>query len=134
MVEAEGGAKESKKQDNRKATGQLGEEAACMYLNEAKYSIIARNWRCRIGEIDIIAEHSDRLIIIEVRTRKEGGRFGTAAESVDHYKRQKLRDAAQVYLRSIGRSDASIRFDVIAITMSRVDETITFLKHYEGAF
>ncbi|WP_054029000.1 YraN family protein [Bacillus sp. FJAT-28004] len=134
MVEADGRAERIRKRDTRKATGEQGEEAACLYLIEAKYCILSRNWRCRTGEIDIIAEQSDRLVFIEVRTRKDGGRFGTAAESVDHRKQQKVRDAAQVYLRSVGRSGASVRFDVIAILISRMDETITSFKHYEGAF
>jgi len=127
-------SKGTRKLDSRKATGELGEEAACLYLIEANYNILTRNWRCRIGEIDIIAEQSNRFVFVEVRTRKEGGKYGTAAESVDYRKQQKVRDAAQVYLRSVGRSDASIRFDVVAITLSRVDESITSLKHYEGAF
>lgn len=134
MGDDEGRAKGTRKQDNRKATGQLGEEAACLYLIEANYNILTRNWRCRIGEIDIIAEQSDRFVFVEVRTRKEGGKYGTAAESVDYRKQQKVRDAAQVYLRSVGRSDASIRFDVIAITLSRADEIVTSLKHFEAAF
>lgn len=134
MGEGKGEAKDQIKRDARKHTGKIGEAAACIYLTEAKYSIINRNWRCRTGEIDIIAEQEDRLIFIEVRARMAGGRFGTAAESVDHRKQQKLRNTAQVYLRSIGRSDASIRFDVIAITLNRMDESIVECKHYESAF
>lgn len=134
MVDSEGAANGPLKQDTRQRTGKLGEEAACLYLREADYSIKERNWRCRSGEIDIIAEQSGRLVFIEVRARKAGGRFGTAAESVDRRKQQKVRDTAQVYLRSIGRSDASIRFDVMAISLNRTDDTVVAYKHYEGAF
>ena len=122
------------KRDRRKQTGELGENAACGYLTEAQYSIVERNWRCRSGEIDIIAEYEDRLIFIEVRARREGGRFGTAAESVDYRKQQKVRNTAQVYLRSIGRLDASLRFDVIAVTIDRIEDKIIACKHYQGAF
>lgn len=104
------------------------------FLEDANYTLIERNWRCRSGEIDIIAEAGGRVVFIEVRTRIEGGRFGTAAESVDSRKRQKVRDTAQVYLRSIGRASAAIRFDVIAISVSRSEGTIVECKHYEGAF
>jgi putative endonuclease len=123
-----------KKLDARKQTGRLGEEAACQYLANAGYAIVACNWRCRSGEIDIIAECDGRLVFVEVRTRRAGGRFGTAAESVDRRKQQKVRDIAQVYLRSVHRQNALIRFDVIAIMIDRTDETVIECKHYEGAF
>lgn len=134
MVDGEGTVSRQIKRDTRKHTGQIGEAAACVYLTEANYTIVDRNWRCRSGEIDIIAEREGRLIFVEVRARKAGGRFGTAAESVDRRKQQKLRDTAQVYLRSVGRSDASVRFDVIAITLNGLDESIAECKHFESAF
>ncbi|OBZ16865.1 YraN family protein [Bacillus sp. FJAT-26390] len=134
MVERKSLADDRDKRDNRKQTGMFGEAAACDYLLSKNYSVLERNWRCRSGEIDIIAEHEGRLVFIEVRARKQNGRFGTAAESVDRRKQQKVRETAQVYLRSAGRSNASVRFDVIAITINRTDETIVECKHYEGAF
>jgi putative endonuclease len=134
MVERKSSADERDKRDNRKQTGMFGEAAACDYLSSKSFLVLERNWRCRSGEIDIIAEHEGRLIFIEVRARKLGGRFGTAAESVDRRKQQKVRDTAQVYLRSAGRANVSVRFDVIAITISRMDETIIECKHYEAAF
>lgn len=122
------------KRDTRKLTGELGEKSACEYLMESNYTITERNWRCRSGEIDIIAEQENRLVFIEVRARREGGRFGSAAESVDYRKQQKVRNTAQVYLRSIGRLDASLRFDVITVTIDRIDDKIIECKHYQGAF
>lgn len=123
-----------KKRDTRRQTGQIGEEAACQSLLEGGYSVIERNWRCKTGEIDIIAELAGRIIFVEVRTRKEGGRFGSAAESVDYRKQQKVRENARVYLRSVGKSDALIRFDVIAIAINRLDNAIVAYRHYESAF
>ncbi|WP_141500825.1 YraN family protein [Paenibacillus luteus] len=120
--------------DTRKQIGRLGEDAACNYLDQAGYAIITRNWRCRSGEIDIIAECEGRLVFVEVRTRRAGGRFGTAAESVDRRKQQKVRDIAQVYLRNVHLQNAAIRFDVITVMINRIDETITECKHYEAAF
>ncbi|WP_424765806.1 YraN family protein [Paenibacillus sp. sgz302251] len=120
--------------DTRKQTGMLGEDAACRFLLDSNYVIIERNWRCRSGEIDIIAEHDNRIVFLEVRTRKNGGRFGTAAESVDRRKQLQVRETALVYMRSIGRTETAIRFDVIALTMSRQGDEIIECKHYEGAF
>jgi putative endonuclease len=118
----------------RQQTGKQGEDAACTFLLEAGYFIKERNWRCRSGEIDIIAEHNGRLIFIEVRTRKQGGRFGTAAESVDHRKQKQVRETAQVYLRSTGLVNTSSRFDVVAVSISRESNAVIEYKHYEGAF
>lgn len=120
--------------NNRQQTGKWGEDAACTFLLEAGYFIKERNWRCRSGEIDIIAEHNRRLIFVEVRTRKLGSRFGTAAESVDRRKQQQVRETAQVYMRSSGLANPSIRFDVIAVSINRESGAIIEYKHYEGAF
>lgn len=120
--------------NNRQRTGKWGEDAACIFLLEEGYFIKERNWRCRSGEIDIIAEHNGRLIFVEVRTRKLGGRFGTAAESVDRRKQQQVRETAQVYMRSSGLANPSIRFDVITVTVSRESSAVIEYKHYEGAF
>ncbi|NIK75641.1 putative endonuclease [Paenibacillus castaneae] len=134
MIEGDGTGSKLVKNDSRPQTGQLGEEAAYQLLLDADFIIRERNWRCRSGEIDIIAEYESRFVFVEVRTRKEGGKFGTAVESVDHRKRQKVRDTALIYLRSIGKSNALMRFDVIAVSISRQDGSILACKHYESAF
>lgn len=121
------------KKDSRQQTGKLGEEMACSYLLQNGYLIKERNWRCRSGEIDIIAELEGRLIFIEVRARRQGGRFGSAAESVDRRKQQQVRSTAQVYMHNKGIGGAPIRFDVIAIVFMP-DDTIHECKHYEAAF
>jgi putative endonuclease len=119
---------------SRLQLGKLGEDAACSLLEAAGYRIIERNWRCRIGEIDTIAEHDGRTVFVEVRTRRSGaGRFGTAAESVDIRKQMKVRSTALVYMRSAGLLDSPVRFDVIAVAVNS-DESIAECKHIEGAF
>jgi putative endonuclease len=102
--------------DRRRETGRRGEEAAAHYLAARGWRILHRNWRCRLGELDIVAEDGDTLVFVEVRTRAPHGRFGTAAESVDARKRRKLASLAQVYLAMTGRRNASVRFDVVACT------------------
>ncbi|MGO4543859.1 YraN family protein [Paenibacillus sp. 2TAB23] len=120
--------------DQRKQTGERGEQAAYAYLSKANYTILERNWRCRSGEIDIIAEYDGRLIFVEVRTRTASGKFGSAAESVDYRKQQKVRNTAQVYLKSMGRLDAAQRFDVIAVSINRKNAEVEDCRHFEGAF
>ncbi|WP_336786034.1 YraN family protein [Paenibacillus sp. MMO-177] len=120
-------------EDRRRHTGQAGETAACLYLENEGYTVIERNWRCRSGEIDIIATIDHMLVFVEVRTRRAGGRFGTAAESVDRRKQQQVALVAQVYLRMRQLTYPPMRFDVIAVTMSR-DDAISEIKHIKAAF
>lgn len=121
-----------RKKDSRRLTGQLGEAAAGIYLEEAGYRIIARNWRCRTGEIDIVAERDDQLVFVEVRTRRAGDRFGTAEESIDYRKRRQVMETAQVYMHLHGLGEAKLRFDAIAIMLD--GDEVAELKHYEAAF
>jgi len=103
--------------DHRRQLGQLGEQAAARYLIANGYHLLERNWRCRLGEIDLVATREDQIIFIEVRTRA-GSRFGSGAESVDHRKQAKLRQLALVYLREKGLSqEVKLRFDVVSIQL-----------------
>ena len=68
------------------------------YLIERGYTLIARNWRCRSGEIDIIAEIDHVLVFIEVRTRSSQASFGTAEESINYRKQKQVRETAQFYI------------------------------------
>ncbi|MDG0812413.1 YraN family protein [Cohnella rhizosphaerae] len=97
------------------------------------YRIRERNWRCRTGELDIVATDGDTTVIVEVRSRRENGRFGTAVEAVTPRKCMQVRATAQVYLRFAGLDGARIRFDVVAVTN---DETggVKEVRHLVGAF
>lgn len=117
--------------DKRRETGRRGEEAAAHYLAAQGFRILHRNWRCRLGELDIVAEDGDTLVFVEVRTRAAQGRFGTAAESVDARKRRKLVALAQAYLAMTGRRNAPIRFDVIACTTRAGTEFV--MEHIPNA-
>ncbi len=75
--------------DNRAARGRRAEDAAAEYLQTIGWRVLARNWRDRRGELDIVAVDGDSLVIVEVRSRSSA-RFGTAAESVDARKRARL--------------------------------------------
>ncbi|WP_217557580.1 YraN family protein [Paenibacillus sp. GbtcB18] len=118
---------------SRKDLGRYGEQRAEEHIAALGYKVVARNWRCRSGEIDLIAETEDRLVFIEVRTRRLTGRFGTAKESVDARKQLKVRQIAQMYLYAAKQSDRRTRFDVITVELTPEGE-FNRLEHLTGAF
>ena len=103
--------------DSRRALGQLGEALAARELERRGYRIVERNWRCPIGEIDIIAEKDGRLVIVEVRTRR-GDERGTPQESITPAKQARLIQAAQTYLQEHALDDRDWRIDVVAVELS----------------
>lgn len=117
--------------DKRAETGRRGEEAAARFLLDQGFRILHRNWRCRLGELDIVAEDGGTLVFVEVRTRTSGGRFGSAAESVDLRKQRRLAAVAQVYLTMNDRHHAPIRFDVVACTIQPGGQLT--VEHIPGA-
>jgi putative endonuclease len=98
----------------RHSLGKRGEDYAAQYLIDHGYALRARNWRCPVGEIDLVCEQNDRLIFVEVRTRR-GDRLGTPEESITPAKRAKLIAAAQTYLTEHNQADRDWRIDVVAI-------------------
>ncbi|MCK8488585.1 YraN family protein [Paenibacillus sp. MBLB2552] len=119
--------------DDRKDRGRKAEQAACEHLLSQGYTVVERNWRCRTGEIDIIARQGITLVIVEVRSRsQQAAAFGTPAESITARKIKQVRDTAAVYLHRTGLSDANIRFDVVAVTFGRDEELA--LEHIQAAF
>ena len=96
--------------------GKRGEEAAVKYLQKLGYTIIGRNFNCKLGEIDIIARRKEYLVFIEVKLRKNN-KFGGAAMAVDRFKQQKIKKTAALYLQQKG-IEAPVRFDVVLITTS----------------
>ncbi|MEC0183409.1 YraN family protein [Paenibacillus peoriae] len=117
--------------DRRKAKGTMGEQAAALFLEDLGYQIIARNWRCRSGELDLIAKLEDTFVFIEVRSRSSS-RFGTPAESVTARKITQVRQTASVYLHMNGIGDAPIRFDMLAVRLT--DEAAVVTDHFIDAF
>ncbi|MDX1403205.1 MAG: YraN family protein [Woeseiaceae bacterium] len=99
----------------RTAIGHRWERQALEYLRSHGLEPIAENYRCRLGEIDLIMRDRDCLVFVEVRYRGNS-RFATAAESVDGLKQRKLIRAAALYLAGNPRlCDMPVRFDVIAV-------------------
>lgn len=83
--------------EGARTLGQWGEEQAAEWLRRRGWRIVARNFRCRMGEIDLIAENGRYLAFVEVKLRKDG-RYGAACEAVTLSKQRKLRTAAEYYL------------------------------------
>ncbi len=93
--------------------GAEAEELACGILRRAGYFIVARNWRTRLGEIDIVARDGDILVFVEVKSRSTSG-FGGAEGAVGPAKRRRIIAAAKAFLAA-NRCDLASRFDVVAI-------------------
>ena len=103
-------------------SGKAAEERACAYLNTQGLQLLTRNYHCRRGEIDLVMRHGQYLVFIEVRYRRSA-RFGSAAESVDGRKQGRLLAAAQHYLQQHRVQTQPCRFDVVAITADRGDNS-----------
>lgn len=98
----------------QKKLGAKGEEIATRYLKKKGYRIIERNYRVRLGEIDIIAEHGGELVFIEVKTRSDI-LFGSPFESITAQKQQQLSKVALDYINKTQCHDHPARFDVVGI-------------------
>ena len=103
------------KGENTRKTGEKYEEAAAAFLEKQGYRIRRRNFRCRIGEIDLIADKDGYLIFIEVKYRRNG-KNGSAAMAVSTAKQKKISRVADYYMMENGiYQDRKVRFDVVAI-------------------
>ena len=112
--------------------GKFGEDKAADFLKKNGYSVIERNFRCRMGEIDIIAETDEYLVFVEVKTRKNDS-FGQAREYVTFSKQQKIKKTALMYL-TYHDSDKQPRFDVIEVYIPEGFFGKVTINHLENAF
>ena len=113
--------------------GAWGEAVAAEYLRRKRYKIIAVNYRCRVGEIDLIAANRSYLAFVEVKLRKDSD-FAQAREFVDFRKQNRIRATAALYL-SWNPTDLQPRFDVIEIYAPQGMETKNpVINHLEDAF
>lgn len=95
--------------------GRYGEDVAARFLADAGYRVLARNWRCELGEVDIVAADGDTLVICEVKTRRNA-RFGPPSEAVTRSKLARLRRLAGRWLADSGAHPRAVRIDVVAVT------------------
>ena len=113
----EGIAMPSRPGASGEATSDVGaeaEERAVRFLSERGYWVIERNYKCEIGELDIVARHGDDLVFVEVRSR-ESDEHGDAVDTVGPRKQQKISRVAEVYLMHKQPAFERCRFDVVAI-------------------
>jgi putative endonuclease len=109
--------------------GRHGEDLAARHLVGAGLAVLARNWRCEVGEIDIVARDGNTLVIVEVKTRRSTA-FGTPAEAVTPRKADKLRDLALAWLQRHPGDGGGLRFDVVSIVVPHNGRTE--LSHLRG--
>jgi putative endonuclease len=115
---------------SRLATGRLGEQAAVAHLMARGWRIVGENWRCALGEVDIVAMDGPSLVIVEVRTRRTD-RFGPPEDSIDARKRRKLVALGQAYVQN-ARWDGPWRIDVVAVNLAPNGD-VCRLRHYPNA-
>ncbi|MDE2512232.1 MAG: YraN family protein [Elusimicrobia bacterium] len=104
---------------NKIQTGQKAEDQAAAFLQAQGYRLVERNFRAKVGEIDLIMRDGDEIVFVEVRARRSHG-FGGAAASVDGAKRRKVTRTAALWLQA--RSwDGPCRFDVVALDGAKIE-------------
>jgi putative endonuclease len=116
--------------DDRRGLGRRGEELASRQLAAKGYEIVARNWRCETGELDLVARDGECLVLVEVRTRR-GGAMGSPEGSITATKQARLIALSEAYVQESGW-DGDWRIDVVAIEMDGRGRLLR-VDHYENA-
>ncbi|MCB1823442.1 MAG: YraN family protein [Candidatus Competibacteraceae bacterium] len=111
---------------SRVAQGSAAEDLARRYLEARGLALVARNFRCRGGELDLIMRDGEYLVFVEVRSRRHT-RYGTPAESVTRTKQRRLLRAAALYLQR-QRLDLPCRFDVVAILQADGEPRVEWIR------
>ena len=117
--------------DHRARLGNRGEELARRILLNKGYTVLECNYRCRWGEVDIVAQDGAQLVFVEVRART-GSAFGSPEESVTPAKAQRLTATAQTYLQERDCEAASWRIDLVAVRM-QPNGQVRSIAHLENA-
>ena len=110
--------------------GQRGEDLACAFLSAHGYRIRARNFRCRAGELDVVAESAGVTVFVEVKERQDSS-HGYGFEHVTWAKRRRVLQAARLYAAQHGLLESPLRFDVVSIDWLDGRPQV---RHDEGAF
>ena len=110
----------------RRALGARGEEAVAAWYADRGYEVVARNWRCREGELDLIVRRNRTFVFCEVKTRSSDA-FGAPVEAVNRTKQMRLRHLAARWLADTPMRPTDIRFDVASVLAGQIEVV-------EGAF
>ena len=108
--------------------GKTGEQLAFKRVKKLGYKCIVKNYRCPLGEIDLIARHKDCLVFIEIKTRK-GRDVSYAKEAVNHRKKRQISKAALYYMNENNCPDARSRFDVVAVCINQDGPKIEVIQN-----
>ncbi|HTY71966.1 MAG TPA: YraN family protein [Actinomycetes bacterium] len=111
------------------ALGRYGEDLAARHLSEAGLVVLERNWRCREGEIDIVARDGDVLVVCEVKTRRSTA-YGSPLEAVTDGKAARQRVLAARWIAERGIHPRAVRFDVVAVLAPSRGQPV--LRHVKG--
>lgn len=114
----------------RQSLGREGEKLAERYLKKKGYVIVERNYRCSLGEVDLIVLDRRIIVFVEVKTRTGHG-FGVPSEAVERKKQQKMIQTAQFFISAKRLHQRDARFDVVAISWLGREPVI---EHIENAF
>jgi putative endonuclease len=117
--------------DARAELGARGERAAETRYVARGFRVVARNWRCRLGELDLVLSRGQLVVVCEVKTRR-GSRYGGGFDAVDVRKRHKVRALAEIFLLQRRTFPAAVRFDVASVWV-KPDGTAT-VEIFEDAF
>jgi len=115
---------------SRASLGRAGEDAAAAVYERRGFNIVARNWRCRLGELDLIVERDGLLVFCEVKARR-GSRFGGGYEAVTALKRRKLRQLAEIFFATARIPNGNVRFDVASVHVGAKGASVEL---FEDAF
>ena len=116
---------------NRRLIGANGESRAIAFLKGRRFKIVERNYRTKVGEIDIIAERDGLVTFVEVKTRRSKS-YGSPEEAIDKKKRKRIIKAAKYYLVSHNLYDeVDVRFDVLSLTKKN---GVFQIEYFEDAF
>ena len=114
--------------DGRKSVGKAGEDLAERYLKQQGYAVVERNYRCPLGEIDLIAVSKQAVVFVEVKTRRVDT-SGTPLESVNAAKQRRLKRAALHYLSRHRLHDRDVQFDVVGISLRSDPPAVSHVRH-----
>ncbi len=111
--------------------GTRGEDLAARHLEAAGFVVLARNWRCELGELDLVCDDGGRLVVCEVKTRA-GTAFGSPAEAVTDDKAARIRRLATRWRVDRGLAQCDIRFDIVSVLLPPTGGAQ--VRHLRGAF
>ncbi len=116
---------------DREQVGNTGEDEALAEYRRCGYRVLARNWRCPLGELDLVLIRGQLVVFCEVKTRR-GAAFGGPFEAVTWQKQRKLRQLAEAFLRAMRLDPTAVRFDVASVMTT--DKGTPSIHLFEDAF